>query len=427
MIHATTIEFLKKGKNLLAISGGIDSMVLADLLIKHKISFECAHVNFGLRGKESDEDEFFVSDWANKNQIKLHVNHHFKKSKSKKDSLQVQARNYRYAWFDELANDCGFHQIITAHHHTDNVETLLIQLLQGGSLAAIKGIEPQSGKLTRPLIHINRNQIEKYAQSHQIKFRSDSSNETDDYLRNKIRHHVLPILEQYAGNSNIISPSVFEHLRAENSILKHTADLFIQKTLIKNQYCFYFLKHDVLHHFNPKWALHNLLQHVQMHHSQLEKLLKLIAQPNTTGKKILTTSHEIELRADRVLIFDRHHNAQPSLDLSQLVLEYIDQSEITHFNTASNVAYFDADLVKSNDLALRFWNKGDRFFPFGMQGSKLLSDFYGNQKMNSKEKDFQPLLCLNNEIVWVINRRIDKRFAVTNQTKKVIKITFKSV
>lgn len=422
MIQASTIEFLQKGKNLLAISGGIDSMVLANLLIQQSISLECAHVNFGLRGKESEEDEEFVRKWATQNNITLHVNRGFILSKNKKETLQVQARNFRYHWFYELAETFRFHQIVTAHHHTDNVETLLIQLLQGGSLAALKGIEPQLNLLSRPLIHVNRTKIEQYALRHQIEFRQDSSNEKDDYLRNKLRHHILPLLQSFAGNNDIISPSVFDHLRTAFNINKNAAEQFKKSALVSTPNHDYFLKADVLNHFDPYWALFTLTQQVGLHFSQQSKLMELITSSFKTGKKIITASHELEIRADRVLIIDKNKTF-PLFDVSHLRFEYFDVENVTNLKTNSNEAFFDADLVNKIELSIRNWQKGDFFFPFGMVGSKLLSDFFANQKMSSKEKDFQPLLFLNGDLVWVINRRIDKRFAVTSKTKKVLKIT----
>lgn len=426
MIQASTITFLQKGKNLLALSGGVDSMVLAHLLIQHKISFECAHVNFGLRGSESDEDEEFVKQWAKKNNIVLHVNNGFKLSKNKKETLQEQARAYRYQWFEELTNKFGFHQIITAHHHTDNVENLFIQLLQGGSLAALKGIEPQRHLLSRPLLNINREKIERFANQNRIDFRIDSSNQKDDYLRNSIRHQILPLLRNLAGNNDIISPAVFDHLRTEYSINQHVAEQLRSNALKLNEQYTFFLKASVLNHFNPLWALFVLTQHTQLHHTQQAKLFKLISDINTTGKRLKTATHELEVRDDRVLIFENNTVNLPTLDLSQLNFEYFENTGLIDFKAEPNAAFLDADLVNVSQLHIRYWQIGDRFHPLGMSGSKLLSDFFVNQKMNSKEKEFQPLLCLNNEIVWVVNRRIDRRFAVHTNTKRILKISPKN-
>ncbi len=198
----TEMPGLSTSKLLLALSGGVDSMVLADLLIQSGLKFSVAHCNFQLRGKASDGDSSFIEEFCKENQIDFFIKKFDVQGYQKTGnySIQMAARNLRYDWFDELIQQYQFDFLLTAHQLDDSIETFLINLSRGTGIEGLTGIKKQKGKILRPLLPFSKNEILDYAEKNNVKWREDDSNNSDDYLRNKIRHRIIPVLKEINPN-----------------------------------------------------------------------------------------------------------------------------------------------------------------------------------------------------------------------------------
>ena len=426
MLPIHVVEQLKNGKHLLALSGGVDSMVLAHLLLQNNIYFEVAHVNFKLRAEESNDDEFFIRQWAFENDVPVHVNSSFDTTHFSSTNLQQNARQYRYDWFSQVKKERDLNYILTAHHYNDNVETFFIQALRGASLSGLKAMPLISGKIFRPMIHLLRSDIENYAVANNIEFRSDSSNFKDDYLRNRIRQQLLPFLQEINQGKAFPGPEFFEHLQQEHRILSHLSDMWIRQVLKTDQQFTYFSIQAVLEHTEPEWALHQLVKPYALSSTQEKNLLELLIKKQANGKCILTEKYRFEIRDSKVLI-SHANQEQKALSLSDFTFELLNRTELISLHVPKNVALLDADLLSEHELSVRYYQTGDWFIPFGMSGKKLLSDFFKDLKWPQVKKENQSVLCKSDAIVWVINERIDQRFAITESTQKVLRITYKTM
>ncbi|HOX77587.1 MAG TPA: tRNA lysidine(34) synthetase TilS [Bacteroidales bacterium] len=426
--------FSRESRILLAVSGGIDSVVMTDLFHQAGYNFSLAHVNFHLRGDESDRDERFVRKLAAHYQAQIHVNHVDTAGYAKRYgiSIQVAARDIRYQWFDELLRQHGFDQVATAHHLDDQVETFLINLARGTGIAGLHGIPVRQGKIVRPLLFATRKQIEDYANAHRLDFIEDSSNRSLKYTRNRIRHKIIPELEKInpsfratlAETINNISDAEKIYLQAiedtRNSIIDQRGNLI---TISVSQF------------FNLaplKTLAFELLSPFGFNKSNIEDIIGL--RDAVTGKEIISPTHRLVKDRELFIIVPRHdlkikneyelnrNDLQIGIDvpvqLSFAVMENIPAS----LKFPDNVALLDLDKLLF-PLRLRKWKRGDRFIPFGMSGSIKLSDFFINQKMSKIEKENQWLLCSGTDIVWVIGRRIDDRYKIHRETQKILRIS----
>lgn len=423
--------FLKEAKLLIAVSGGLDSMVALNLLQKLGYHFGIAHCNFKLRNDESDLDEQFVKDWAKKNEIPCFVIQFEtqKYAKLHKISIEMAARDLRYKWFDELLREKAYDYLITAHHANDNFETALFNLTRGTGFKGLLGIPPQNDKIIRPFLPLSQEEIKSYAQKNAIAWREDQSNATLDYSRNKIRHLVIPVLQEL--NPNLIESyyKTLDHLKDLEQILNDRLDEVKQIALkpLPNQVVSIDIA-SILKLSNPKAYLYELLKTYGFTDWETVESL-LFAQ---TGKQIYSATHR--LIKDRALclispltetnksIFEIN-NLIEGIHNKELILIFESVSQVDLKNTFSDIVYIDADKIKM-PLIVRKWQKGDYFYPFGMQGKKKLSDFFNDKKMSLLEKENTWLLYQNNELIWVVGRRLDDRFKVTENTKKIIKINF---
>lgn len=426
--------FSRESRILLAVSGGIDSVVMTDLFHQAGYNFSLAHVNFHLRGDESDRDERFVRKLAAHYQAQINVNHVDTAGYAKRYgiSIQVAARDIRYQWFDELLRQQGFDQVATAHHLDDQVETFLINLARGTGIAGLHGIPVRQGKIVRPLLFATRKQIEDYANAHRLDFIEDSSNRSLKYTRNRIRHKIIPELEKInpsfratlAETINNISDAEKIYLQAiedtRNSIIDQRGNLI---TISVSQF------------FNLaplKTLAFELLSPFGFNKSNIEDIIGL--RDAVTGKEIISPTHRLVKDRELFIIVPRHdlkikneyelnrNDLQIGIDvpvkLSFVVMENIPAS----LKFPANVALLDLDKLLF-PLRLRKWKRDDRFIPFGMSGSIKLSDFFINQKMSKIEKENQWLLCSGTDIVWVIGRRIDDRYKIHRETQKILRIS----
>ncbi len=436
----TNLSFLSDKKLLVAISGGIDSVVLTHLLKKLKYDITLAHCNFGLRGKESNQDEEFIIKLGEQLEIpaftiKFDTEEY---ATSKGLSTQMAARELRYEWFQKLATENKLDYIITAHHKDDVIETFLINLTRGTGLDGLTGIPEINGNIVRPFLPFQRQEILIYATKKKLEWREDSTNSSIKYFRNKIRHKIVPVLKELNPNLLDTFYNTLENLKGSQQLIKDRI-LDVEQQVAKQ------VKNEV--HFNieqlknlgnTKIYLYELLQ--QYHFTEWNDVEALLDAQ--TGKHVVSSSHKLLKNRD-VLILSEIVTETPIAEFTinentteitipvKLTFEKV-HIPITSTNNNSNAfdeIIFDNSNTISIDLntisfplIIRKWQKGDYFYPIGLNGKKKLSKYFKDEKLSINEKENSWLLCANNEIVWVIGRRLDNRFKITKNTSSILKM-----
>lgn len=423
------LAFIKDKKLLVAISGGLDSVVLAHLCAQLQLNISLVHCNFNLRGNESDEDESFVLQLAEDLELEVFVESFETETYAQehKISIQMAARELRYVWFEELASQLHYDYILTAHHADDNLETFLINLSRGTGLDGLVGIPEKNGKLVRPLLPFSREEIQIFAGKNQIKWREDSSNASTKYLRNKLRHDVIPKLK--AVNPQFLQnfSKTQQHLRESKQFLDSISEEIVGKVVDRVDGDVKYFNIEKIKSFNHfKTVLYQLFKDCGFNQwNDIEELLD--AQ---TGKHVLSKTHRLlknreylvlsnlpeDGRKATLKIFEGDESIETSL--GTLTLEDVNAMG----QSISQIVYVDKDLLKF-PLTVRHWEKGDYFYPFGMQGKKKLSKFFKDEKYSALEKEKALVLCSKDNIVWVLNKRLDNRFKVTQDTQNILKIS----
>ena len=423
------LAFIKDKKLLVAISGGLDSVVLAHLCAQLQLNISLVHCNFNLRGNESDEDESFVLQLAEDLELEVFVESFETETYAQehKISIQMAARELRYVWFEELASQLHYDYILTAHHADDNLETFLINLSRGTGLDGLVGIPEKNGKLVRPLLPFSREEIQIFAGKNQIKWREDSSNASTKYLRNKLRHDVIPKLK--AVNPQFLQnfSKTQQHLRESKQFLDSISEEIVGKVVDRVDGDVRYFNIEKIKSFNHfKTVLYQLFKDCGFNQwNDIEELLD--AQ---TGKHVLSKTHRLlknreylvlsnlpeDGRKATLKIFEGDESIETSL--GTLTLEDVNAMG----QSISQIVYVDKDLLKF-PLTVRHWEKGDYFYPFGMQGKKKLSKFFKDEKYSALEKEKALVLCSKDNIVWVLNKRLDNRFKVTQDTQNILKIS----
>ncbi|MBL7922461.1 MAG: tRNA lysidine(34) synthetase TilS [Bacteroidia bacterium] len=422
--------FSKKDSLLLAISGGIDSVVLAYLLKSVGYKFALAHCNFNLRGKDSKADEAFCKALAKK----LHVNffsQHFDTktySKTNKMSIQMAARELRYAWFNELILKNKFDYLVTAHHANDVMETIFINLCRGTGIKGLKGIPEKTGNIVRPLLNFTKEEINSFAKKEKIKFRIDKSNLEDKYERNLLRLEVIPKLKKlhpsleqtflnnvsnFKAEADIVSDFLAE--KTKLLISEKGEQVLINKARLKKE------KH-------VSSILHYILETFGFNASQINDITTNVTEKGEVGKLFFASNFTLTI--DREFIFikplvNRNPEAISIRSFNELKRSgHLKLKKLSKFERTNK----NELIIEKNKLIfplrIRTKKTGDRFRPFGMKGFKLISDFLKDQKLNAFEKE----KCLilengNDEIIWVIGYRSDDRYKVTANNNELLKIT----
>jgi tRNA(Ile)-lysidine synthase len=414
--------FLKDSNLLVTISGGADSVCLFFVLKKLGYQIELAHCNFNLRGQESDEDEHFVKQLANKWGVKYHVKSFEtqKYANVQKISIQMAARELRYKWFNKLLGTNNLDFIITAHHKDDNIETFLINLIRGTGVNGLSGMKPKNKNIIRPFLEISRQEIEHYLSQENIKYRNDSSNIDVKYLRNKIRNQLMPLLKEMNPNiQQTITDEIFI-LGGMNKIFQKQMDEIRNLLLIEKEGVYRLNISSLIDLQSLDIILFEILNPFGF--SQTNQILKAINRQS--GKHFFSNTHQLIIDREEIII-SLLENHQDHIEILEIETE-IQTPVSVKFTISSdcslhknlNIAKLDFDKL-SFPLRLRKWQDGDKFKPLGMRNFKKVSDFFIDKKYSLLDKQKQWILCSDDDIIWIVGDRIDDRYKIKTHTKKV--------
>ena len=452
-------NLIEKGdKILLALSGGIDSMVLAKLLILYSqrtsstvnsqsqchLSF--AHCNFHLRGDDSNRDEKFVTEFAEENKIPIYIQHFDTESYAKENSLSIEmaARELRYSWFEELKDINNFTKVALAHHGDDQIETFLINMLRGSGIKGLKGMKPQNDFYIRPLLFSNRSQIGACSKEDNIQSVEDYTHNETSYLRNKIRHQIIPLFDEIKENARNSMNFSIDCLSSENDLYRSLIEEKL--SMIENvnrDYRFV----DSIHFLKNKEGKQLLFEWVRKYgfnYTQSESMYEAMMNGksgvvfyNDNGQQTTDNSLIASVQKDRIEIFkNRFDDDEFQIQIDSQILRFSD-SQILRFSVLkkdedfklikdSSVAQFDMDKI-AFPLKLRRWKKGDRFRPLGMKGSKLLSDFFNDLGFSTYQKQKVWIMeDANGLILWVVGYRISDKVKISDSTEVIFQCDLKS-
>ncbi|MGB7784723.1 MAG: tRNA lysidine(34) synthetase TilS [Salinimicrobium sp.] len=422
---------LESGKILVAVSGGVDSVVLTHLCRQSNLDFSMAHCNFHLRKEESDGDELFVTELADALEVEVFIESFETEAyaREKKISVQMAARELRYQWFESLKETLGFDYVLTAHHANDNLETVLINFVRGTGLDGLTGIPPTNGYIIRPLLPFSREEIEDYARNTHLKWREDSSNASTKYLRNKIRHELIPKMQE-------INPQLLESFSKTQNNLQQSSLLIddyisaIFPRIAKEEKYGYSFKIKMLRTIpNLRAVLYELFRGFGF--TEWNDVYDLLeAQP---GKMVFSKTHRLIKDREELLLTTIPDMKQKEFGISEeeevvmLPMGTFHIEEVEEFSeeASENVIFVDKEALIF-PLGVRKWKEGDYFYPFGMKGKKKLSKYFKDEKLSLPEKENSWLLCSHNDIVWVVGRRPDARFAVKEDTRSILRLTYTS-
>ncbi len=415
---------------LLAVSGGIDSMVMADLLIREGSDCGVAHCNFGLRGKESDADEKFVKEYAASAGIPFHSKRFETEKYAIENGLSIQmaARELRYSWFEEVMERHSYQKTAVGHNMNDNAETMLINLVRGSGIRGLSGMSPANGRIIRPILLFTRDEISDYCRTHAIKYREDRSNSEVKYTRNKIRHKVIPVLRE-------INPALLDTLVNTGEIMKGSLQIIeeacseIKKSCIQGSGSIFIADIKELRKYSTNQAIiYELFRDFGIKGRETRDVIDLI--DGTTGSILLTPEYRLVKNRDQLLITPLKDSLnhweckiQTPGDLlnsgffrEAVVVTDTEAYAIPHHKSSASL---DFDKVVF-PVTLRSWSSGDYFYPFGMRGRKKISDFFTDMKYSLPEKEKSVIMESDGKIVWLVGQRIDNRFRVTDKTRRIL-------
>jgi tRNA(Ile)-lysidine synthase len=434
--YANTNSLFSPGeKILLAVSGGIDSMVMSHLFITLGKDIAMAHCNFSLRGIESDMDQEFVQQLSYANNIPFYTERFDTKGYASTNhiSVQVAARELRYNWFEKIRMEHGYDKIAVAHNLNDNTETLLINLIRGTGISGLTGMKPLSNRIIRPLLFASREEILSYADRYGIAFREDKSNNETKYTRNRIRHLVLPLLRT-------LNPSVESTINETAVRLSETEEivkLFIgrlRSELLSKDESRISLDIDKL----KPWA-HNstILFEIFRPYGITGPLVKDLTTiiSGKTGGIIYTRKYRIIKNRNEIIISEREGYKELSCSISGIrgfkeitwvsSVEELTVSPSFNIPSGSSVGCFDSDEVLY-PVIIRKWRPGDYFYPLGMNHRKKISDFLVDNKYSLPEKEGSLVMECDGKIFWLVGKRIDNRFRIKESTKRALIITVRT-
>ncbi|MBN2767335.1 MAG: tRNA lysidine(34) synthetase TilS [Paludibacteraceae bacterium] len=421
----------ENGTVVVGLSGGADSMVMLHVL--RKLGYHClaAHCNFHLRMEESDRDEDFVRKYCFSQNIDLYSIDFetVEYAKTNKISIEMAARELRYGWFEEIRKKTGSEAIVVAHHADDNAETMLLNLVRGTGIRGLTGIGPKNGLVIRPLLCVRRYEIENYALENKIEYITDSTNQENEYQRNKLRNQIIPLLSE-------INPSVVQTLNDNAVRLRNTFSVYEQfveekrNLIVEKKDEEYFIDIELLKNESEKETLmYEFCREFGFHSDQINSILQSLK--GISGKKWYATDYIITKDRKQLIIkkIESTSDCEGQIDINtEVVFEPIKLSFRRFKRTADyqiersfDCVHIDESLLKY-PLKLRKVKTGDSFVPYGMKGRKKLSDFFIDLKLNAYQKAKTYVLVSDSEIVWVVWHRVDNRYAVTNKTTVILEV-----
>ena len=430
-------RMIRKGDRvLLAVSGGIDSMVMADLFTRTFFETGIAHCNFCLRGKEADKDEELVRKFAADNHIPFFSKRFDTKGYAARKGISVQmaARDLRYRWFEEIRKKKGFKITAVGHNLNDNIETLLINLTRGTGITGLTGMRPAGNNIIRPLLFATRDRIEAYCSKYRIKYREDKSNAETKYTRNRIRHLVLPVLKEINPSIEFTLNETAERLSGINEIAACFTDK-LKHLLLTERDGNIILDINLLRpYMENKSILYELTKPYGITGSLLKDLRNIIE--GRSGGRVFTDTHRIIKNRNDLIISGRegqdnfYYAVNTVAELRKVsFIKSVRSVRITrNFLIPSDpeTACLDHDKV-TFPLIIRKWQPGDSFYPLGMKRRKKLSDYFTDRKYSIPEKEKVLIIESNGKITWIIGERIDDRFSITEGTGKALVIKVSGV
>lgn len=409
------------GVVIVGFSGGSDSVALLDIL--RRLDYDCvaAHCNFHLRSEESMRDEDFVRAFCQQHHIKLDVIDFqtVKYAELKQISIEMAARELRYNWFEELRLKYQAQAIATGHHLDDNMETFLLNFTRATGLKGLTGIPERNGYIVRPLLPFSQQQLRHYLQKRKLNFVVDSTNLETEYTRNKIRHIVIPALEEINPSIRKSFKNVLEHLQDAYSI--YDREIHRIKSLICKQ---------------AKNTLSIDIQQLQTYPEKQSILFEIIKDYGFNSSHSEQIIHALEAESGKIFYTDKFvllkdraellirpilSSEKNKVETNQLKINIFDRDADFKFSTSNDIVHVDADKI-TLPIEIRAWQPADYFYPLGMKGKKKLSDFFIDLKINLYEKENALVALSEGKIVWVVGYRIDERFKVSADTKRVLEL-----
>ena len=414
--------FNLQDKVLVALSGGADSVALLRILLSLGYTCECVHCNFHLRGLESDRDENFVRQLCEKLNIPLQVTHFDTSSYAKEHHLSIEmaARELRYEWFEQIRKEIGASVIAVAHHRDDSVETFLLNLTRGAGINGLKGIPIKNGYIVRPLLSVSREGILDYLQAINQDYVTDSTNLEDEYMRNKIRLNILPLMKE-------VNPSVMETIQETTFRLSEVASIYQQnrmeaithKVTSISPELFRISLIDILEDVAPISLLHEILSPKGFNASQIRDIYRCLSS-SQSGKRFF--HKEWEVLRDREYLWIQKKDSHQLIP--ELIIQEIERTPSFIIPRDKHIACLDADKINC-PLTIRKWERGDKFVPLGMNGKKNVSDYLTDKKFSLFQKEKQYVVCCGENIIWLVNERTDHRFRITDSTQRILLIKIK--
>lgn len=420
--------FDRRHRILLAVSGGIDSTVMVRLFRQAGFAAAIAHCNFRLRGEAAEDDTRFVRKLSEDNDMEFHLTAFDTErvAHERRISIQMAARELRNAWFEELRRDYRYDVVATAHHLNDALETLLLNLSKGTGMDGIAGIPVKHQFFVRPLLFASRQQIEAYANRESLTWRDDSSNDTDDYQRNIIRHHVVPVLKEINPNlEGTFSDSLFR-LRATREFARG----YLKEFNVRNMY--YDGRHvlirraEVSNHSFGSVILWELLKDLGFNFDQCRDIAE---NDHQSGAAFVSSSHQITIAGDELVLSSISEKSAASVEIGRdtrraeregmSVNAEVKEGSDFDRNSDRAIAHMDLDKVEF-PLVWRAWKDGDRFVPLGMANHKKVSDFLVDEKVSLPDKSHVTVLESGGEIVWVVGMRLSEKVRVRESTKHML-------
>jgi len=408
-----------------ALSGGADSVALLLILKRLGYQLEAVHCNFRLRGEESDRDENFVRELCNKEDVQLHLIHFDTETYASvhQVSIEMAARELRYRYFEQLRQDIGAEEVCVAHHQDDAVETLLMNLVRGTGIHGLTGIRPRNGHVVRPLLCVNRMEIEAYLHALGQPFVTDSTNLVPDVVRNKLRLQVLPLLRDInpAASANIAKTA------RRMADVETLYDLTVQRMANEVTSDGVVDVEALLQLPAPESVLYELLMPKGFTSAQVEQVFGCLT--GQSGREFSSATHEAVVDRGRLIVEERRE-AMSTMKIPETgTYQYAENQKVRFCEKAevsvskqADRATLDAEKVRF-PLTVRPVQQGDRFQPFGMEGSRLVSDYLTDRKYSVFKKRRQLVVAdANGTIVWLVSERVDQRFAVSAATQRVLEI-----